>query len=324
MDEHAIRIANPGGPEVMVWGQRPLGPPGPGEALVAQRAVGVNFIDVYHRSGVLPVEPPFTPGMEAAGVVEAVGPGVTHFSPGDRVGYCTGAPGAYARARVVDAERLIPLPDDWDFELAAAALLKGLTVEYLIRRVYPVKPGDCVLFHAIAGGVGLIACQWLKRLGATVIGTAGSQEKADLARAQGCDHVILYRSEDIAARVRALTDGKGVPVVYDAVGAATLEASLDSLAWRGVLANFGAASGPSRAVEARDLQMRGSLFYTRPSLAHYAATREELLAAAEALFEVVRQGLEVSINQRFPLPQAAEAHRALEERRTTGSTILVP
>ncbi len=323
MDDQAIRVIRTGGPEELVWDRRALRPPGPGEVLLTHRAVGVNFIDVYHRTGAAPVPLPFTPGVEAAGVIEAVGPGVSGLRPGDRVGYCTGAPGAYAQARVIAADLLIPLPDQWDFELAAAALLKGLTVEYLIRRVYPVKPGDWVLFHAAAGGVGLIACQWLKRLGATVIGTVGSEEKAELARAHGCDHAILYRSEDIAARVRELTDGKGVPVVYDSIGATTLEASLDSLAWRGVLASFGAASGPPRPVEARDLQSRGSLFFTRPSLAHYAASRDDLLAGADALFDVVGQGLDIRINQRFALPDAAEAHRALQERRTTGSTVLI-
>ena len=322
MHDGAIRVARTGGPEVLVWGRRALPTPGPGEVLLIHRAVGVNFIDNLHRSGAIPHDLPFTPGLEAAGVVEAVGPGVEDLTPGDRVGYCTGSPGAYAEARVIAADLLIPLPDDWDFEQAAASLLKGLTVEYLIRRVYPVEAGDTVLFHAAAGGVGLIACQWLKHLGATVIGTVGSEEKAALAKAHGCDHTILYRSEDIAARVRDLTDGKGVPVVYDSIGATTLEASLDSLAWRGILACFGAASGPPRPVEARDLQSRGSLFYTRPSLAHYAARRDELLNGAEALFDVVRQGLVVEINQRFPLPEAAEAHRALEARRTTGSTVL--
>ena len=324
MSEQAVRVSQFGGPEQLVWDRRKLQPPGPGEVLVEHRAVGVNFIDIYHRSGAAPVDLPFTPGVEAAGVVAAVGPDVLDLRPGDRVGYCTAPPGGYADARVIAADLLIPLPDHWEFELAAAVLLKGLTVEYLIRRVYPVKAGDTVIFHAAAGGVGLIACQWLKRLGATVIGTAGSEAKAELAKAHGCDHVVLYRSEDIAARVRDLTGGKGVPVVYDSVGAATLDASLDCLARRGLLASFGATSGPRRAVEARDLQSRGSLFFTRPSLAHYAATREELLARADALFEAVAAGLEVRINQRFALRDAAEAHRALEERRTTGSTVLLP
>lgn len=323
MDDRAIRVSRHGGPEELVWDRRALSPPGPGEVLLAHRAVGVNFLDIYHRTGAAPVPLPFTPGVEAAGVIEAVGPGVSGLQPGDRVGYCTGAPGAYAQARVIAADLLIPLPDQWDFEQAAAGLLKGLTVEYLINRVYPVQAGDTVLFHAAAGGVGLIACQWLKRLGAMVIGTAGSEEKAALAKAHGCDHVILYRTEDIAARVRELTDGKGVPVAYDSVGAATLEASLDSLAQRGMLVSFGATSGPPRPVEARDLQTRGSLFFTRPSLAHYAASRDDLLAGADALFGVVGQGLGIRINQRFPLQEAAEAHRALQDRQTTGSTILI-
>ncbi len=311
MSDGAIRVHEFGGPEQLAWERRPIAEPGPGEVLVAQEAVGLNFIDVYHRKGAAPLDLPFTPGMEAAGTVQAVGPGVADFRPGDRVGYCTGAPGAYAEARVIAADLLIPLPDHCSFELAAAILLKGLTVEYLIRRTHRVEAGQTVLFHAAAGGVGLIACQWLKRLGATVIGTAGSEEKAALARAHGCDHVILYDRVDVAARVRDLTGGKGVPVVYDSVGAATLEASLDCLAPRGLLASFGASSGPPRPVSAQDLQSRGSLFFSRPSLAHYAATRDELLAGADALFAVVTDGLEVEINQRFPLRDAAQAPRAV-------------
>ncbi len=324
MSDRAIRVHEFGGPEQLVWDRRPLPDPGPGEVLLAHEAVGLNFIDVYHRKGAAPLDLPFTPGMEAAGTVRAVGPGVAGIRPGDRVGYCTGAPGAYAEARVIPADLLIPLPAHCSSELAAALLLKGLTVEYLIRRTYRVAAGDTVLFHAAAGGVGLIACQWLKRLGATVIGTVGTEEKAALARAHGCDHVILYDREDIAARVRDLTGGEGVPVVYDSVGAATLEASLDCLAPLGILASFGASSGPPRPVSAQDLQSRGSLFFTRPSLAHYGATREALLAGAEALFAVVADGLKVEINQRFPLSDAAEAHRALEGRRTTGSSLLLP
>ncbi len=324
MSEQAILVSAFGGPEQLVWSRRPLAKPGPGEVLVEHKAVGLNFIDTYHRRGVAPLDLPFTPGLEASGVVVAVGEGVAGFATGDRVGYCTGAPGAYAEARVIPADLLIPLPDSCSFNQAAAILLKGLTVEYLIRRTYAVQSGDTVLFHAAAGGVGLIACQWLKRLGATVIGTAGSEEKAALAKAHGCDHVILYEKEDIAARVRELTGGRGVPVVYDSVGAATLEASLDCLAPRGLLACFGASSGPPRPVSAQDLQSRGSLFFSRPSLAHYAASREELLAGAEALFGVLGEGLKVEINQRFPLKDAAEAHGALESRKTTGCTLLLP
>lgn len=324
MRSHAIRVTETGGPDVLKWQVVEVAEPGPGEVLVTHEAVGLNYIDTYHRTGLNPVELPFTPGVEAAGTVETVGPDVFEFQAGDRVAYCTTPPGSYAEQRVVAADRLVPLPVGVAFEIAAAALLKGMTVEYLIHRTYPVATGDTVLWHAAAGGVGLIACQWLKRLGATVIGTVGSEEKAELARARGCDHTILYRQEDVAKRVRELTDGRGVPVAYDAVGAATRGASLDSLAPRGIYACFGNASGPPEPVAAAELVGRGSLYFTRPSLAHYAATGEDLLNGAKAVFDVIADGLKVEVNQRFALEDAGSAHRALEARETTGSTVLLP
>lgn len=320
----AIRVTETGGPGVLKWQEVEGAEPGCGEVLVAHAAVGLNYIDTYHRTGLNPVELPFTPGVEAAGTVEAVGADVSEFQAGDRVAYCTTPPGSYAERRVVAADLLVPLPDSVAFELAAASLLKGMTVEYLIHRTYPVAAGDTILWHAAAGGVGLIACQWLKRLGASVIGTVGSEEKAELARAHGCDHTILYRQEDVAKRVRDLTNGRGVPVAYDAIGAATREASLDSLATRGIYACFGNASGPPEPVAAAELAGRGSLYFTRPSLAHYAAAREDLLMGAKAVFDVINSGLKVKVNQRFPLKDAQAAHRMLEARETTGSTVLLP
>jgi NADPH:quinone reductase len=290
---------------------------------VRHTAVGVNFIDTYHRTGLYPLpELPHALGMEAAGVVEAVGEGVTELAAGDRVAYVHG-PGAYAEARNVPAERLVPLPDPIAEETAAAMMLKGMTVEYLVRRAYPVQPGDTVLLHAAAGGVGLIACQWLRHLGATVIGTVGSEAKAELARAHGCHHPIVYTRDDFVARVRALTAGEGVPVVYDSVGRATFPASLDCLRPRGTFVGFGNASGKPGPFDMGILAQKGSLYLTRPTLFTYTRTRAELLESAGALFDVVRQGVvRVEVRQRWPLAQAAEAHRALEARATTGSTVL--
>lgn len=320
----AIRIHEHGGPEVMRLEDVDVGEPGPGEARVRHAAVGLNFIDTYHRTGLYPVSLPSGLGMEAAGVIEAVGEGVTELSPGQRVAYAAGPPGAYAEARVVAADRLVPLPDAVDDETAAAAMLKGMTVEYLIRRTHRVSAGETVLLHAAAGGVGLVACQWLKHLGATVIGTVGSDEKAELARAHGCDHPIVYTREDFAARVRELVPG-GVPVVYDSVGAATFEASLDCLAPRGLMVSFGNASGKPPALEVGALAQKGSLFLTRPTLMTYVAARADLLESAAAVFDVIARGaVTIAIGQRFPLADAAEAHRALEGRATTGSTVLIP
>jgi NADPH2:quinone reductase len=317
---HAIRIHEQGGPDVMTWEEITVPAPGPGEALIKQTAVGLNYIDVYQRAGGYKLDLPASIGMEAAGIVEAVGEGVDTVKPGDRVAYVMGTPGAYAEARVYPAWRLVPLPDDISDEQSAGMMLKGLTVSYLLRRTYPVKAGDTVLIQAAAGGVGLIACQWAKQLGATVIGTVGSDAKAEVARAHGCDHPINYNTEDFAERVLEITNGDGVPVVYDGVGAATYEGSLKSLARFGVFVHFGAASGPPPAVPGSALAGR-ALYFTRPGLGPHTATRELLIDAANALFEAVRNGVKIEINQRYALKDAANAHRALEARETTGSTI---
>lgn len=322
----AIRIHGVGSPEVLRFEEVDPGRPGPGQALVRHSAVGINFIDTYHRSGLYPLPSlPHGLGMEAAGRIEAVGDGVTEFGPGDRVAYATGPPGAYAEARVVAADRLVRLPDGIDERVAAASLLRGLTVEYLIRRTFRVERGMTVLFHAAAGGVGLIACQWLRHLGATVIGTVGSDEKAAIAREHGCTHVIVYSREQVAARVREITGGQGVPVVYDSVGRATLDDSLGSLQRRGMLVSFGNASGPPPPIDPLTLLRKGSLFLTRPTLVDYAATRAELLAGAAAFFDVLEtKAVKVEVKRTWPLAQAAEAHRALESRQTSGSSILIP
>ena len=325
MRAHAIRFQKTGGPEVLSWDEVEVGEPGPGQVLLRQRAIGLNFIDTYHRSGLYPVALPSGIGLEGAAVIEKLGTGISEFKPGDRVAYASAPIGAYAEWRLYPAERLVKLPDNIPDHQAAAMMLQGMTVEYLIRRSYAAKPGQSVLFHAAAGGVGLIACQWLKHLGVTVIGTAGGPEKVALAKAHGCAHVIDYRKEDVAKRVRELTGGKGVPVVYDGVGKDTFQGSLDSLAPRGMLVSFGNASGPVPAFEPGILATKGSLFFTRPSLIHYTATREELLESANALFEVVGKGaVKIEVNQSYPLKDAAKAHRDLEARKTTGSTILLP
>lgn len=323
---HAIRIHRHGGPEVLSYEEVEVGAPGPGEVLVRHRAVGINFVDTYVRSGLYPVPSlPSGIGSEAAGVVEAVGDGVDDLSVGQRVAYATGPLGAYAERRIVPADRLVPLPDAIADEVAAASMLKGMTVEYLVRRTYPVKAGETVLWHAAAGGVGLIACQWLKHLGATVIGTVSSDEKAELARAHGCDHTIVYTREDFVARARAITGGAGLPVVYDSVGRATFPASLDCLRPRGMFVSFGNASGKPDPFDMAVLAQKGSLYLTRPTLGTYTATREELLASANALFDVITRGaVKVEVNQRFALKDAADAHRALESRATTGSSVLLP
>ena len=322
---HAIRIHQQGGPEVLRWEEVEAGSPGAGEVLLRQTAIGLNFLDVYHRNGAYPLpELPTTIGMEAAGIVEAVGDGVDELKPGDRVAYAGYQPGSYAEARVMPAERLVALPDSIDDEHAAAMMLQGMTAEYLLRRTYRVESGQTVLFHAVAGGVGLIACQWLKQLGATVIGTVGSDDKAELARAHGCDHPIVYSRENLSERVKEITGGAGVPVVYDSVGKDTWEASLDCLQPRGMMVSFGASSGTPADFSINQLQFKGSIYVTRPTLLTYIASRADLVASANALFAAVAKGLKVEINQRFALKDTADAHRALEARQTTGSTILLP
>lgn len=325
---HAIRFSAHGGPEVLRWETVELPDPGPGEIRIRHHAIGVNFIDTYHRTGLYSVPLPSGLGQEGAGVVEAVGPGVTEFRPGDRVAYCGGSllpVGAYSEVRNFPAERAVRLPDDISFETAAAVMLKGLTSQFLVRRTHRVQPGDTVLIHAAAGGVGLLLVQWAKRLGATVIATAGNDEKAELVRAHGADHVIVYTRENFTERTRALTNGRGVDVVYDSVGRATFLGSLDSLRPLGLMVSFGNASGKVEPFDIGLLAQKGSLFLTRPTLFTYIARREDLLAMAEELFAAIRQGwLDVKIGQRFPLSQAAEAHRALESRRTIGATLLLP
>jgi NADPH2:quinone reductase len=325
MQSRAIRIHGPGRPDVLRLESIEVGDPGPGEVLMRNTAIGVNFIDTYQRSGLYPVKLPAVLGSEAAGVVEAVGPGVTGVSVGDRVAVASGPIGAYAERRLVPAERLVPLPASISDDVAAASLLKGLTVEYLIRRTFAVQRGQTVLFHAAAGGVGTIATQWLAHLGATVIGTVGSDEKAAVARSRGCTHAIVYTREDFAERVRQITGGAGVPVVYDSVGKATIAKSLDCLAPRGLLVSFGNASGKPEPLDLLVLSQKGSLYVTRPTLATYVAKRDDLLAAAAALFEVIASGaVNIDAIRKLPLEAAAEAHRALESRGTTGSLVLVP
>ena len=322
--EKRILISRHGGPEVLENVEFDPSEPGPGEALVRHTAIGLNFIDTYHRTGLYPVDLPCGLGIEAAGVVEAVGPGVTEVSVGDRVAYGGGPIGAYSQTRVMPAAHLVTLPGGIGDEQAAAMMIKGLTAQYLLRQTYRVEPGNTVLVHAAAGGVGLILCQWAAALGATVIGTVGSDEKAELAR-DGCRHPIVYTREDFVEKVRALTGGVGVPVVYDSVGRATWEGSLDCLRRRGLMVTFGNASGPVPAFEPGLLALKGSLFVTRPTLFSYASTREELLAMSRELFDVVENGtVRIEVRQRFPLERAADAHRALEARETTGSTVLLP
>jgi len=321
----AIRIHEPGGPEVLRYEDIEVPTPGPGEVLLQQKACGLNYIDVYHRMGAYPLDYPTAIGMEGMGVVEALGEGVTAFNPGDRVAYADVPPGAYAEARVMPWHRLVKLPDAIDDQTAAAMMLQGMTVEYLIRRTFKVQKGDTVLFHAAAGGVGLIACQWLNHLGATVIGTVGSAEKAELAKAHGCHHTINYREEDFVARVKELTDGAGVPVVYDSVGKDTFDGSLDCLKPRGTMVLFGAASGPPAPIDPAVLAKKGCLYLTRPSLMVYNKERADLEACAAALFEVVTPGkVKIEVNQTYPLSETAQAHRDLEARKTTGSTVLLP
>jgi len=322
----AIRIHKPGGPDALVWDDVEVDAPGPGQVRLKQTAIGLNYIDVYHRTGLYPLPELPTPiGLEAAGVVEAVGEGVTELAVGDRVAYASPPLGAYAEARLMPADRLVKLPDQIDDRHAAAMMLQGMTVQYLIRRTYHVQPGQTVLFHAAAGGVGLIACQWLSRLGATVIGTVGSEEKAKLARAHGCHHTINYREEDFVERVKEITEGAGVPVVYDSVGKDTFDGSLKCLRPFGLLALFGASSGPVPAFDLGRLAALGSLYITRPTLMTYNAQRADLENSAAELFDAVLTGaVKIEVNQTYPLKDAAQAHRDLEARKTTGSTVLLP
>ena len=322
---HAIRVHRIGGPEVMQWEEVSVGDPGPGEARVRHTAVGVNYIDTYHRSGLYKLPLPTGIGSEGAGVVEAVGPGVSDIKVGDRVAYCGGAPGAYSEVRVMSADRLVKLPEGVAERTAATLMLKGLTVQYLFRQTYPLKAGETILFHAAAGGVGLIACQWARALGVTMIGTVGSDEKAAIAKAHGCTHTIVYTRENFVERVKQITDGKGVPVVYDGVGKDMFPASLDCLRPRGLFVNFGNASGPIAAFDMLLLSQKGSLYVTRPTLVTYTSTRPALLAMAAEMFDLVKAGKIVNeARQTHALKDAAQAHRDLEGRKTTGSTLLLP
>lgn len=322
---HAIRFHQVGGPEVLKWEEVSLGEPGPGEARVRLKAIGLNYIDTYHRSGLYTLPLPSPIGREGAGVVEAVGAGVTEVKVGDRVAWTTGPLGTYAEVKIHPAERLVKLPDGISFEQAACMMLQGLTVHYLLRRTYALKAGDTMLFHAAAGGVGLIACQWAKALGVTMIGTVGSDEKASLAKQHGCAHTVVYTREDFVARVKEITGGLGVPVVYDSVGKDTFMRSLDCLQPRGLMVSFGNASGPVDAFNLAILAAKGSLYVTRPTLDTHVGKRVELLAATEELFGHVLAGrIKIEPRQRYALKDAAQAHRDLESRKTTGSTILVP
>jgi NADPH2:quinone reductase len=323
---HAIVVHQPGGPEVLKWEEVPVGAPASGEARVRHEAIGLNFVDVYYRTGLYkpPSGLPFILGSEGAGVVVAVGPDVTNVKPGDRVAY-HGPLGSYAEERVIPADRLVNIPDGIDFRTAAAMTLKGLTAQFLLRQTFPVKKGHTILFHAAAGGVGLIACQWANHLGATVIGTVGSEEKAELARAHGCHHVINYRTENFVERVAEITGGQKCDVVYDSVGRDTFPGSLDCLKPFGMWVLFGQSSGTIQNFDLNILAQKGSLFATRPTLFVYAAKRETLEKMAAELMEVVRSGqVRIEVNQEVPLKDAAEAHRALEGRKTTGATVLIP
>ncbi|MBL8473506.1 MAG: quinone oxidoreductase [Rhodocyclaceae bacterium] len=322
---HAIIIERHGGPEVLQWTEVTVPDPGPGEVQLRQHAAGLNFIDVYHRTGLYPLNLPSGIGQEGAGVVTAVGAGVSDLAVGDRVAYAGGPLGAYAEVRNIAADWLVKVPDGISFEQAAALMLQGLTAQYLLRRTYRVQPGDTILIHAAAGGVGLLVCQWAKALGATVIGTVGSDEKAELARANGCDHPIIYTRENFAQKVKEITGGAGLPVVYDSIGKDTFMDSLSCLRPLGLMVVFGSASGPVPPVDPGLLAKGGSLFLTRPTLFSYIAQRADLLAMAAEMFEVVQAGkVRVSVNQRHALKDARDAHIQLEARRTTGKTVLLP
>ncbi|WP_169566602.1 quinone oxidoreductase family protein [Sneathiella limimaris] len=318
----AITFKEPGGPEVLKWEDVEVGKPGPGEVRIKHSAVGLNYIDVYFRTGLYPAPLPNVPGMEAVGIVQEIGEGVKYVKVGDRVAYAGRPIGAYAEERVMPEDGLVQIPDTIDDETAAAMMLQGMTVEYLLQRTFHVKQGDTILFHAAAGGVGLIACQWAKHIGATVIGTVGSEEKAELAKAHGCDHTINYRTEDFQKRVMEITDGKGVPVVYDSIGKDTFMSSLDCLQPRGLMVSFGNATGPVDNLDLGTLAAKGSLYVTRPTLMTYNAERPDLEKSAADLIKLVSDGtLKISIGQRYHLSEAAKAHEDLEARKTTGSTI---
>jgi len=319
---HAIRVHQTGGPEVLKWEEVDVGEPGSGQVRLRQESAGLNFIDVYHRSGLYKQELPFTPGVEGAGIVDALGPDVTNVRVGDRVAYA-GPIGGYAEERLIAADKLVKLPESIPTEQAAAMMLQGLTAEMLLRRVYRVKAGETILVQAAAGGVGLILCQWAKAIGATVIGTVGSDEKAELARAHGCEYPIVYTRQDFVSEVQRITDGRKLPVVYDGVGRDTFMKSLDCLHRRGMMVSYGNASGPVDPFPATLLAQKGSLFLTRPTLFDYVVTRDELEQASAELFAVIESGkVKIEVKQRFALKDAAEAHRALESRRTSGSTVL--
>ena len=321
---HAIRFHKAGGPEVLQWEEVQVGKPGPGEARVRNTAVGLNYVDTYVRSGHYPSSPPSGLGAEGAGVVEEVGAGVTDVKPGDRVAYGSGPLGAYAEERVMPADRLVALPDGISDQQGAAMMLKGLTTQYLIRQIHKVAKGETILFHAAAGGVGLIACQWAHALGATVIGTVGSEEKAKLAKAHGCDHPIVTAREDFVERVKEITGGEKVPVVYDSVGKDSFMKSLDCVRPRGLMVSFGQSSGAIGPVDLAIFAQKGSLFFTRPTLNTYAAKRADMLAMAKDLFDAVLSGkVKIEIGQTYPLKDAAQAHRDLEGRKTTGSTVFI-
>jgi NADPH:quinone reductase len=319
---HAIRIHKIGGPEVLHWEEVTVGDPGPGQIRLRHSAVGLNFIDVYHRTGLYPMPMPFIPGMEGAGTVEAVADDVTDLRPGDRVAYA-GTIGGYAETRLIAADRVVKLPETIGDEVAAAMMLQGMTVQYLIRKVYPVKAGDTILIHAAAGGVGLILCQWASALGATVIGTVSNEEKAALAKAHGCHHTINYTHEDFQKRVLELTGGAKLPVVYDSIGKDTFMKSLDCLRPRGLMVTFGQSSGPVGPIDLGILGQRGSLVVTRPTLQSFIATKAELTETAQDLFDAVTSGkIKIAVNQTYALKHAAQAHADLEARKTTGSTVL--
>jgi NADPH2:quinone reductase len=322
---HAIRIHQTGGPEVLKWDKVEVGKPGPGQVRLRQTACGLNYIDIYHRTGVYPVtELPAVLGMEAVGIVEELGEGVTVLAVGDRVAYAM-VVGGYTEQRIIDARQLIKIPDTIEDKTAATMMLKGLTAHYLLFRTYPVKPGDTILVYAASGGVGLMLCQWAKHLGATVIGCVGSQEKADLATANGCDHPVFYRKENIAERVRELTNGEGVSVVYDGMGQQTFEASLDCLRPFGVMVTYGNITGEIQPFSPKILAPKGSLYVTRPTLATHVATRELLIEGAERLIDVISKGIvKNNVNQSYALKDTAQAHRDMEARKTTGSTVLLP
>ncbi len=326
MTEHrAYRLHQPGDESALSLEHTPVPEPKAGQVRVRHKAIGLNFIDIYHRTGLYPLDLPTGLGLEAAGVIDAVGADVNGWQKGDRVAYCSGPPGAYADTHVVAADRLLALPDGIEDEVAAATLLKGLTAAYLLHKTHAVQPGETLLWHAAAGGVGLLACQWARHLGARVIGTVGSEAKAELARSRGCDEVIQYRNESVVDRVISLTDGQGVPVVYDSVGKDTFETSLDCLSRRGLMVSFGNASGAVPEFSPLLLAQKGSLFITRPTLGHYATTREELEELASLWFDAVLSGaVKVDINQRYQLDEVPRAHRELATRKTTGASVIIP